>query len=364
MGTAWWSTNVLAFTPAMDVGATRYTIFIRAAMTNGVNYRANGTITMRNAPGFTPNTLPLPVPSIDFATVTPTNAPWLLAELDPGIPAAIASAVAQAGTNTTTGLATKVSTNDATYLLTVSKAASAYAWGDHSLSGYLGTSTWTSWLSTNSYVKVESDPVAMAALAGKVGTNETRHVVLNTMEVMNGIRTAGNVLSVSPGTRELYDSDGRISIDWTGRVLTDGSFVQSIDWENRSLTDHHQLGSIRWDSRELAYDNYEIALDWGTSNQFKVGGALLVNGTNVITELNLKASSADMAGKYDASNPANYVDAVAVSNATNGLAGSVPGIVRAMVHTNQTWAATGTNATYRMSWDVTNGTFRVEEILP
>jgi hypothetical protein len=99
MGTAWWSTNVLAFTPAMDVGATRYTIFIRAAMTNGVNYRANGTITMRNAPGFTPNTLPLPVPSIDFATVTPTNAPWLLAETDPGIPAAIASAVAIAGTN-------------------------------------------------------------------------------------------------------------------------------------------------------------------------------------------------------------------------------------------------------------------------
>jgi hypothetical protein len=99
MGTAWWSTNVLAFTPAMDVGATRYTIFIRAAMTNGVNYRANGTITMRNAPGFTPNTLPLPVPSIDFATVTPTNAPWLLAELDPGIPDAIATAVAISGTN-------------------------------------------------------------------------------------------------------------------------------------------------------------------------------------------------------------------------------------------------------------------------
>lgn len=32
--------------------------------------------------------------------------------------------------------------------------------------------------------------------------------------------------------------------------------------------------------------------------------------------------------------------------------------------TNQTWGAAGTNATYRMLWDITNGTFRVEEILP
>jgi hypothetical protein len=34
------------------------------------------------------------------------------------------------------------------------------------------------------------------------------------------------------------------------------------------------------------------------------------------------------------------------------------------VMTNQTWGAIGTNATYRMSWDVTNMTFKVEEILP
>lgn len=34
------------------------------------------------------------------------------------------------------------------------------------------------------------------------------------------------------------------------------------------------------------------------------------------------------------------------------------------VWTNMTWGASGTNATYRMSWDVTNGTIKVEEILP
>ncbi len=50
---------------------------------------------------------------------------------------------------------------------------------------------------------------------------------------------------------------------------------------------------------------------------------------------------------------------------TAGLTGAqVTNIVRTITHTNQTWGAAGTNATYRMSWDVTNMTFKVEEILP
>jgi hypothetical protein len=48
-----------------------------------------------------------------------------------------------------------------------------------------------------------------------------------------------------------------------------------------------------------------------------------------------------------------------------GITGAtVTNIVNAFTFANQTWSAAGTNATYRMSWDVTNGTFRVEEILP
>ena len=78
MVNAWWTTNILQFTPAMDVGASSYTCFIRASGSNGVSYRANGIITMRHAPGYTPNTLPLPVNVIDFAVVITTNAPWAL----------------------------------------------------------------------------------------------------------------------------------------------------------------------------------------------------------------------------------------------------------------------------------------------
>jgi len=99
MGTAWWSTNIMQFTPAMDVGATAYTVFIRADGTNGTSYRANAKLKMIGSPGATVNALPLPVQLIDFGAVATSNAPWLLAELDPGIPAAIDTAVAIAGTN-------------------------------------------------------------------------------------------------------------------------------------------------------------------------------------------------------------------------------------------------------------------------
>lgn len=99
MDTAWWTTNALVFCPAMDVGASSYTLFVKADTTNGASYRANAMIRMLAAPGVTPNSLPMPVQSIDFSALTMTNAPWLLAELDPGIPAAISNAVDQANTN-------------------------------------------------------------------------------------------------------------------------------------------------------------------------------------------------------------------------------------------------------------------------
>ncbi|MBQ6248252.1 MAG: hypothetical protein IJK04_15375, partial [Kiritimatiellae bacterium] len=45
--------------------------------TNGpVQYRAHGTIRMHGSPGAAPNALPLPVPVLDFARITVTNAPW------------------------------------------------------------------------------------------------------------------------------------------------------------------------------------------------------------------------------------------------------------------------------------------------
>lgn len=77
MATTWWQTNVLRWTPDMDVGASTYTLFIRAASSNGINYSANAVLRLLNSPGYTPNALALPPRSIDFATVVVTNAPWI-----------------------------------------------------------------------------------------------------------------------------------------------------------------------------------------------------------------------------------------------------------------------------------------------
>jgi hypothetical protein len=61
----------------------------------------------------------------------------------------------------------------------------------------------------------------------------------------------------------------------------------------------------------------------------------------------------------------SHLDIPNTVTASGGLTGSqVTNIVRSITYTNQTWAAAGTNATYQLSWDVTNMTFKVLEILP
>ena len=224
-----------------------------------------------------------------------------------------------------------VYTNDATYTGTVAKAASAFSWGDHSLAGY-------------------------------VKTNETAGVRLNTLIVTNGIRAADGSVSVDTQNRYLYDANGKPTVNWGEGVLIDSSNTQSIDWGNRAIVDASGLTSMAWGDRNLQYSNYEFALDWATPGVFKVGGSLTVNGTNVMTEI---------AGKVGTNRTitVNGTTGTLTSNlsftVTAGITGAtVTNIVNAFTFTNQTWSAAGTNATYRIYWDITNGTFGVQEILP
>ena len=89
MGNVYWSTNVASaanhptnvmfatWTPSMDVGARAYTCFLGAP---GTIYHAAFQLRLRPSPGAVPNALPLPTPTIDFARVTVTNAPWATPE--------------------------------------------------------------------------------------------------------------------------------------------------------------------------------------------------------------------------------------------------------------------------------------------
>ncbi len=81
MGSAYWETTAAVnsnrlsavWTPEMDVGARVYNCFIGIP---GKVYRAVFQLRLRPSPGAEPNTLPLPVPVIDFAKVRVLNPPW------------------------------------------------------------------------------------------------------------------------------------------------------------------------------------------------------------------------------------------------------------------------------------------------
>ena len=76
MAESWWKLDNNTFTPTNDVGAASYRFFIQAAGEGGKNYRANGTLRMLPSPGFEPNTLALPIHTLDFSQVEVKNAPW------------------------------------------------------------------------------------------------------------------------------------------------------------------------------------------------------------------------------------------------------------------------------------------------
>lgn len=81
MGSAYWETTAAVnsnrlsavWTPEMDVGARVYNCFIGVP---GSIYHAAFQLRLRPSPGAEPNTLPLPVPVIDFAKIRVLNPPW------------------------------------------------------------------------------------------------------------------------------------------------------------------------------------------------------------------------------------------------------------------------------------------------
>jgi hypothetical protein len=77
MGSAWWSapatfdgsTITATFGPAQDCGADRVSLFFGAPS----NVFASAVLRLTHAPGFSPSSLPFPVPALDFATVELRN---------------------------------------------------------------------------------------------------------------------------------------------------------------------------------------------------------------------------------------------------------------------------------------------------
>ena len=76
MDSVWWHTDGLVFHPTNDVGAASYRFFLEGRDDLGRDWHANGLLRLLPSPGFTPNTIELPVAHLDFAAVEVLNPPW------------------------------------------------------------------------------------------------------------------------------------------------------------------------------------------------------------------------------------------------------------------------------------------------
>ena len=55
--------------------------------------------------------------------------------------------------------------------------STAFLWGDHAQAGYLLPEVWQSWMATNTYVKIEDDPVASENLMAHIADTNNPHSV-------------------------------------------------------------------------------------------------------------------------------------------------------------------------------------------
>ena len=76
MDSVWWHTDGLVFHPTNDVGAASYRFFLEGRDDLGRDWHANGLLRLLPSPGFTPNTIELPVARLDFANIEVANDPW------------------------------------------------------------------------------------------------------------------------------------------------------------------------------------------------------------------------------------------------------------------------------------------------
>ena len=142
MDSVWWHTDGLVSQPTNDVGAASSRFFLEGRDDLGRDWHANGLLRLLPSPGFTPNTIELPVARLDFANIEVANDPWT---------EAIESNRVEIAT-----VRIGVASNSAA-IATNSDAIAEIAGTTSALSDSIST------LSTNVYTKAETDSAIAAA---------------------------------------------------------------------------------------------------------------------------------------------------------------------------------------------------------
>jgi hypothetical protein len=276
-----------------------------------------------------------------FATMShglPTNATTRTAT-EGYVTNRVAQGLAAHATNDTAHAALfagKVGTNDAIYTATVSRAASALQPSD--TNGFT-VSAHQAWI-----------------------TNRQNGVTLTNFTATGYFRVPDGMIHIFPGAGAFGTAYRHFGFDDSTFLFYDYSeypdlylYKFIIDPRDQSITYGSGLSAERWLFPTEASTNTVASKAWVSAyvstNAGSSGGGnveSVFGRTGVVVAVS-GDYTADQVGAYPASNPSNLTTLAAV---------------RSMTHTNQTWAAIGTNVVYELSWDVSNGTFRVLEILP
>lgn len=256
----------------------------------------------------------------------------------------------------------------------------SYAWGDHAAAGYLSASTWLTWLSTNTYVKVESDPTVPAHVkaitelqvtAWDAGTNRsdrtyTLYGYTNAWQtVENGTATVWRIENGADISSAILSVTEPLTIDGGLVVLPIGVYTSIVESAGVFIWSHNGAA--------FGYYTYSPGIPLTSCLLFEDDSSAWYGhngntGTYVFPDVMTNLYGTAIGGKvtvdYGQTIVTNAYPLTTADMQTGISATQVTNIVRTVVHSNQLWSAAGTNAIYQVSWDATNGTWMVQEILP
>lgn len=246
------------WTPAMDTGASIYAYWVGLWMPGSTSplWRVTGSIRLLPSPGFTPNALPLPVRTLDFAAIAITNAPWVIsADFESGLQNVEANMTSRLSTNRTdklyspegtqwidgTGGVWRVSTvtNTSEVIFTFADNArlngvhppdAVIPWSDSFIDVggilFIFNSTGATALHPSGDSMSAVEPLINKTLTnnnGASGTGTVTHAIYNVTSRVDGVAFRSDLAAVEAALASnrhdrIYSPDGTQIIDGTGGV--------------------------------------------------------------------------------------------------------------------------------------------------
>ena len=194
-----------SFLPSFAPAASAVQGFIGSPSSS---YRASFVIRFRNAPGATPNTLPLPVQAINFDTITVYNPPYYTkAEVDEKVASAASSAsLAQLSSQIATNAANIAAKADATNVYTKSDIDAKGFLNEHqSLADYAKTTTLNAFSNELAAAIANAEPGNYAAVSNAAINAASS----NALAEVRSLTTANQKMAILLYTNKLdiYDAN-------------------------------------------------------------------------------------------------------------------------------------------------------------